>query len=521
MRLGLTQGLQQQLRREPDRVATVSKGRRRTWRDLADRAARLACVLQRHGMARGDRVGMLGLNTDAYMDYMLGAWWGGGALNPINIRWNPVEVAFSLDDCDTRILLVDDHFASWGPELLQRSNSLRVIIHAGDGPTPDGMLRLDEVLARAEPAPCADSGGSELAGVFYTGGTTGFPKGVMLSHDALLFNALSNLLELGYASDEVILAVAPMFHQAGMCIVIRALVRGCLTVFCETFDPGLVLSLIQAERVSFTLLVPTMIQRLLEQPGLETVDLTSLRRVLYGASPIGEGPLRLALARLPGVQLFQGYGMTETGGPYTLLPPECHSVQEHGGNPRLRSAGRPVWGYDMRIVRPDGAEAGCREVGEIVTRSVGLMLGYWGRQAETQAALRDGWMHSGDGGYVDEDGFLFIVDRLKDMIVTGGENVYSAEVESALSQHPAVASCAVIGIPNERWGEAVHAVIVPRDGAELTIEALRAHCRELIAGYKCPVSFELRDDMPVSAAGKLLKHVLRAPHWAGHDRRVG
>ena len=164
---------------------------------------------------------------------------------------------------------------------------------------------------------------------------------------------------------------------------------------------------------------------------------------------------------------------------------------------------------------------GCREVGEIVTRSEGLMQGYWGRPEETQAALRDGWMYSGDVGYVDEDGFLFIVDRLKDMIVTGGENVYSAEVESALSRNPAVASCAVIGIPHERWGEAVHAVIVPRDGAELTIETLRAHCRTLIAGYKCPVSFELRDAMPISATGKLLKYVLRAPHWAGHDRRVG
>ena len=521
MRLGLTQGLHHQLRHGPGRVATVSGGRRRTWSDLADRAARLAAVLQRHGMARGDRVGMLGVNTDAYMDYMLGVWWGGGALNPINIRWSPAEVAFSLDDCQTEILLVDDQYASWGPELRERSKCLRVLIHAGDGPTPDGMLGLEEILAGADSVPCADSGGGDLAGVFYTGGTTGFPKGVMLSHDALLFNAVSNLLELGYASDEVILAIAPMFHQAGMCIVIRALVRGCPTVFCKTFDPGLVLSLIQAERASFTLLVPTMIQRLLEHPGLAEYDLTSLRRVLYGASPIGEGLLRLALSRLPGIQLFQGYGMTETGGPYTLLPPECHVVHEHGESPRLRSAGRPVWGYDLRILGPDGAEAPCREVGEIVTRSEGLMQGYWGRPAETKAALRDGWMYSGDAGFVDEEGFLFIVDRLKDMIVTGGENVYSAEVESALSRHPAVSGCAVIGIPDQRWGEAVHAVIVPRDGDEVTIDGLRAHCREFIAGYKCPVSFELRDSLPLSAAGKLLKHVLRAPHWAGHDRRVG
>ncbi len=520
MRLGLTQELHRQTRQAPDQVATVSKGRRRTWRDVVGRASRIASILQQNGMAPGDRIGMLGLNTDAYMDYMLGTWWGGGVLNPINIRWSPAEVAFSLDDCDTRILLVDDEFASWGPDLVQRSKSLRVIIHVGDEPPLDGQIGLEALLSEVEPAPCADRGGDDLAGVFYTGGTTGFPKGVMLSHNALLFNAISNLLDLSYASDDVILAVAPMFHQAGMCIVIRALVRGCATVFCESFEPEAVLSLIQAEHVSFTLLVPTMIQRLLEHPRLAEYDLTSLRRMLYGASPIGAGLLRLALSRLPGVELVQGYGMTETGGPYTLLPWQCHIVQEHGESPRLRSAGRPVWGYTMRILGPDGAEMPCGQIGEIVTKGEGLMQGYWGRPAETQAALRDGWMYSGDAGYVDEGGFLFIVDRIKDMIVTGGENVYSTEVESALSRHPAVAGCAVIGIPSERWGEAVHAVIVQRDGVELTIEGLRSHCREFIAGYKCPVSFELRDSMPLSGAGKLLKHLLREPHWAGRDSRV-
>ena len=206
---------------------------------------------------------------------------------------------------------------------------------------------------------------------------------------------------------------------------------------------------------------------------------------------------------------------------HSCLPWACHTVEEGRENPRLRSAGRPAWGFDMRILGPDGEEVPCREIGEIVTRSDGLMQGYWGRPAETKAALRDGWMYSGDAGYVDEEGFLFIVDRIKDMIVTGGENVYSAEVESALSHHPAIASCAVIGIPSAQWGEAVHAIVVQRDGAALTIEGLRAHCKQLIAGYKCPVSFELRDAMPLSGAGKLLKHELRAPFWVGHDRRVG
>ena len=521
MRFGMTQGLHRQLRLNPDAIATVFKGRRRTWRETADRAARLAAALQQQGMQRGSRVGMLGLNSDYYMDYMLGTWWGGGALNPINIRWAPAEVAYSLDDCDTRILLVDEHFREWGPDLRSRSKVLQVLIYVGDGPTPPGMLHFDTMLGEVEPAACADAGGDDLCGVFYTGGTTGFPKGVMLSHNALTFNAVSNLLELGYADDDIILGVAPLFHQAGMCIVIRALVRGCTTVFVEAFDPAEILRLIQDEHASFTLLVPTMIQRLLDHPGFGGYDLSSLRRVLYGASAIGEGLLLKALARLPSVQLCQGYGMTETGGPYTLLPWAAHQPVNGSPNPRLRSAGRPAWGFDLRIVDPTGAEVGCREIGEIITRSEGMMQGYWGRPGETASALRDGWMYSGDAGYVDEEGFLFIVDRVKDMIVTGGENVYSAEVESALSKHPGVASCAVIGIPSQQWGEAVHAVIVSHEGAELTLDAVRSHCKQLIAGYKCPVSFELRETMPLSGAGKLLKHQLREPYWTGYNRRVG
>ena len=521
MRFGLTDGLRRYLRQNPDAVATVFKERRRTWREVGDRAARLAAVLQQQGMQRGSRVGMLGLNSDYYMDYMLGTWWGGGALNPINIRWAAAEVAYSLDDCDTRILLVDEHFRDWGPELRSRSKVLQVLIYAGDGPAPDGMLHLDTMLDRAEPAPCADAGGEDLSGVFYTGGTTGFPKGVMLSQNALAFNAVSNLLDLPYADEDIILGVAPLFHQAGMCIVVRALVRGCTTVFVEAFDPGEILRLIQDERASFTLLVPTMIQRLLDYPGFAEFDLRSMRRVLYGASPIGEGLLLKALARLPGMQLCQGYGMTETGGPYTLLPWAAHQPVDGAPNPRLRSAGQPAWGYELQIVDPYGMEVPCRDVGEIGTRSCGLMQGYWGKPGETASALRDGWMYSGDAGYVDEEGFLFIVDRLKDMIVTGGENVYSAEVESALSTHPGVASCAVIGIPSQEWGEAVHAVVVEHGGAALTLEAVRSHCKQLIAGYKCPVSLELRDTMPLSGAGKLLKHKLREPYWTSHDRRVG
>lgn len=213
--------------------------------------------------------------------------------------------------------------------------------------------------------------------------------------------------------------------------------------------------------------------------------------------------------------------MTETGGPYTVLPPHCHRSGNAADKARLRSAGRPAWGIEMQIQDMDGVEPEVGTVGEIVARGIGVMTGYWNRERETSDAFRNGWLRSGDMGYVDDEGYLFIVDRLKDMIVSGGENVYSAEVENALARHPAIASCAVIGIPSARWGEQVHAVVVLREGAEATSAELREHCRQYIAGYKCPVSVEFRDALPTSAAGKLLKHELRGPYWEGRDRAVG
>jgi long-chain acyl-CoA synthetase len=471
-------------------------------------------------MGKHDRVALLALNSDRYLEYMVGVWWGGGALNPVNTRWSPAEVAFSLDDCDTRILLVDQHFANLGDELRARSKSLRHLIFFGDGETPDGMLDGELLMAEAQPVADTNSGGEDLAGVFYTGGTTGFPKGVMLSHNALMGNAISCLLDVNFDDDEVVLGAAPIFHQAGMCILVRALVRGCRTVYVDTFDPPKVLDAIERERTTFTLLVPIMLQRLIEHPSFESHDTSSLRKVIYGASPINENLLARLLEAFPQVEFFQGYGMTETGGPYTVLPARCHRSSDPADQARLRSAGQPVWGIEMRITDLDGDEVPNGQVGEIVARGVSIMTGYWNRQKETQEAFRNGWLRSGDMGFVDDKGFLFIVDRLKDMIVSGGENVYSAEVENALARHPAIQSCAVIGIPSERWGEQVHAVVVLREGATADATELREHCRKFIAAYKCPASVEFRDSLPVSGAGKLLKHVLREKYWLGQKRYV-
>jgi long-chain acyl-CoA synthetase len=515
----LTQGVHRALAQRPNQLASVFGERRQTWAQLADRVARFGGVLQKLGMQRTDRVGMLAINSDRWLDFMFGTWWAGGALNPVNIRWSAAEIAFSLDDCETKILLVDEKFAPLVPELRARSKSLTTVVYSGEGPAPEGTLSLEALLAETPPVPDVAAGGEDLAGVFYTGGTTGYPKGVMLSHASLMYNGMACLLELPYHDDEVVLASPPLFHQAGMCIVLRCFIRTSRMVIIPNYTPLEIMAAVQKERCTFTLLVPTMIQLVVDHPEVGNYDLSSLTRVLYGASPITDGLLERAFVRLPSASFIQGYGMTETSGPYTVLPSRYHTPE--GRTPdRLRSCGRPVHGMDLRVVDPDGNDVPRGTIGEIISRGPALMQGYWKRPEETAAALKDGWMHSGDAGFLDDEGFVFICDRVKDMIVSGGENVYSSEVENAISRHPDVALCAVVGIPSERWGEAVHAIVVRRTGSELSAADLRAFCKTLIAGYKCPGTVDFRESLPLSAAGKPRKDLLREELWKGHTRRV-
>jgi acyl-CoA synthetase (AMP-forming)/AMP-acid ligase II len=515
----LTQALQRAALRHPDAIATVCQGRRRSYRELAQRVARLAGALQRLGVGPGERVGMLALNSDRYLEFYLGAWWAGAVVNPVNVRWSPAEIAFSLDDCDTRVLLIDDAFVPMAEALRERSRALRTLIYVGDQNAPKGIPDYEAVLATASAVPDAQRRDAQLAGIFYTGGTTGRPKGVMLSHANLTVFSYLSLVELPLAENTSQLAVLPMFHLAALAQILRSFARAGRQVVLPTFEPGEVLRAIAAERVEQTALVPTMLQLLLDHPRFTDHDITSLRLIAYGASPISEALLERAMSGFPQAQFAQAYGMTETSAGTCYLTPEHHCARARAAG-RLRSAGRPLTGVDLRVVDEMGRELPRGSVGELTVRSPAVMLGYWNRPEETERALRDGWLHSGDAGYMDADGFVYLVDRLKDMIVSGGENVYSAEVENALARHPAVAACAVIGIPDERWGEAVHAAVVLRPGAATDEDELRRHCRDQIAGYKCPRSIEFREELPLSAAGKVLKYALREPHWQGRDRSV-
>jgi long-chain acyl-CoA synthetase len=517
----LTQPLHKALRQYPQRTATVFAGRRRSYSEFAERVARLASGLQQLGMKPGSRVAMLAMNSDRYLEFYFAVWWGGGVVNPVNVRWSPREIAYSLDDCETKLLMVDETFSAMAPELVKQSVALRTVIYAGDSMAPGGMFDYEQLIADHAPVADAMRANDDLAGVFYTGGTTGFPKGVMLSHANLYSNALIGLSENLACDTDIGLHAAPMFHLADGLFAQMMSARGCTQVIVPSFQPEVVMQVVQDEKISNALLVPTMIQMLVDHPRLADYRLDSLRQLLYGASPISEALLDRAMQKLPGVQFAQAYGQTEMSPVVSVLGAEHHgAVGRKSG--KLRSAGRPAIGVEVRIVDPNGSEVARGSVGEIVARGPGVMLGYWNNSEQTKAALRDGWMHTGDAAYMDDEGFLFIVDRVKDMIVSGGENVYSAEVENAIALHVGVAVCAVIGVPDEQWGEAVHAVVVRRPGTEdVTDDDIKRHCRALIAGYKCPRSVEFRDSLPLSGAGKVLKTELREPYWQARQRRVG
>ncbi|MDT5233614.1 MAG: hypothetical protein QOI39_4114 [Mycobacterium sp.] len=511
----LTQSLHRNLQQDPDRPATIYRGRTRTMAESVDRIARLAGALAGLGVQRGDRVGILALNSDRYQEYFHAVPWMGAAINPVNIRWSPAEISYSLVESDTRVLFVDA-FAPMIPALREQFPGLSTVIHCGDGDLPAGAVSYETLIADNAPVDDTRTGGDDLLGVFYTGGTTGHPKGVMLSHNNVLVSAIGSLASGHFVSPGGrLLHTAPLFHLAGIAAWAAGCQVGSTHVIVPMFSPTEVMEAIAEHQVTDALLVPTMIQMLVDDPGVADTDLSSLLHLVYGASPISEALLDRARKVFPAAGFTQAYGMTELSRCATLLTPADHD------NPALhRSAGRAAPHVEVRIVDPNDEEVARGEVGEVIVRGDNVMLGYWNRPEDTAAAVRDGWMHTGDGGRMDENGYLFIVDRIKDMIITGGENVYSAEVENALASHPAVAACTVIGLPDPDWGERVHTVVVLLPGQQATAEDIRAHCKALIAGYKAPRSVDFVDGLPMSGAGKILKRDLREQYWDGSGNQL-
>lgn len=519
----ITQGLHRSMHVRPNATAIRTHGRSITFTEYGDRVARLAGALKQLGVQRDDRVAMLSMNSARYLEYLLAVPWADAALNPVNIRWSLAEIVYSLDDSETVVLIVDDAFKELGAQIIAQSKTVRHVIYAGDHDAPPGMLSYEAIVNAAEPVQDVRRGGDALLGIFYTGGTTGFPKGVMLSHYNMAFAMLAATYAGVMGVNATYLHAMPMFHLADYTLTSALFMSGGAHVVVPSFTPEAVLKAIHTEGVTDIMLAPTLIQMLLDwrdaQPDPQALDLSSIVSLTYGASAISPALLDRSREAFPSAVFTQGYGMTEIAAAGTTLTGEFHTA-EHQASGKMYSVGLPHPCVEVRIVDTEDREVPRGTVGEILVRGPNVMLGYWKRPEETVKTLRNGWMHTGDGGYMDADGFVYIVDRLKDMVVTGGENVYSAEVEKAIASHPAVAHCAVIGIPSERWGETVHAFIVLKDGRTASEAELVAHCRERIAGYKCPRSLEFRSALPVSSVGKVSKVELRKPFWAETTRNV-
>ena len=505
---------------QPHRVATICGDRRRTWREIGERVPKLAAGLRDLGIRDGARVAVLAMNSDRYIELFFAVPWSGGAFAPLNVRWSIAENIYAMTDSEATVLFVGDGFVDQAFELQRQMPSIRTMIYLGDSDTPAGMRTFESLIAQHGPMEDANRADDELWVIFYTGGTTAHPKGVAMSHKALVYGTMAWLGMLPEVENLIFLCVGAYFHFAGAASALYITMACGTHVVLPKFEAVPVMQAIGAHRITNAVLVPTMVNMLLNHPEFSQYDLSSLQTCIYGGSPMPETLMIEAMGRLPTWRFYQLYGMTETCGMATMLRWNDHITSGPKAS-RLRSAGQPAPGMEVRIMRPDKTFAAADELGEIVMKGAALMTGYLNNPEGTAAVLIDGWMHSGDAGTMDDDGFLYVADRVKDMVVTGGENVYSIEVERVLFTHPAVREAAVIGIPSEQWGEAVHAVVVLRAGATATAEELILHCRSMIGGYKVPRSIEFRTEaLPVTPVGKVRKNVLRDPYWAGRDKKI-
>ncbi|MEV5885806.1 long-chain fatty acid--CoA ligase [Streptomyces sp. NPDC052020] len=480
-------------RKTPHRTALIHHDTTVTYARLHERTTRLAHALRARGVRRGDRVAYLGPNHPSYLETLFAAGTLGAVFVPLNTRLAGPEIAYQLADSGARALL-------YGPAHtglvagLPGGTDVRTYVHLGD--------EYEEMLAGAAGEPIDEPvAADDTCIIMYTSGTTGRPKGAMLSHANLTWNAVNVLVDTDLIADERALVSAPLFHTAGLnMLTLPVLLKGGACVLVKAFDPAGTLELIERHRITFMFGVPAMFDQMARHPRFPEADLSSLRILTCGGSPVPT-PL-IAVYQERGLTFLQGYGMTEAA-PGTLFLDAEHAVTKAG------SAGVPHFFSDVRVVRPDLTPAGAGETGEVVVRGPHVMSGYWGLPEETAASFTDGWFRSGDAARTDEDGYVYIVDRIKDMIISGGENVYPAEIEDLLLAHPDVAECAVIGVPDDKWGEVPRAVVVPRRGARPDPGGILASLAGRLAKYKIPKTLVIADELPRTASGKLLKSQVR------------
>jgi fatty-acyl-CoA synthase len=481
------------------------------WAELEDATARVASALLAMGLKKGDRVAWFGKNATTYFTLFFGAARAGIVMTPVGWRLAEPEAAFIIDNAEAKVLFLGDGFEACANTLGQRPGLIRCF-------TADEARELMKEAPRAEFEP---SGPDDAVLQLYTSGTTGNPKGAVLSN-LNLFGLRKAGIDNPHPytlldEDEAILVAMPCAHIGGTGLGVMSLAAGLPGIVLSEFEPTRVFDAVVNRGVTRFFIVPAALQMLLNHPDCAKTDFSRLRYILYGASPIPLELLRQCIAMF-GAEFIQAYGMTETTGTICSLPPEDHTVE---GNQRMRSAGKPLPGVEIMIRGSDGKAVPTGEIGEIVTRSSNNMLGYWKLPEATASTMDgDGWIATGDVGYQDEDGYVYIYDRAKDMIISGGENVYPAEVESGIYGHPDVLEVAVIGVPDEKWGEAVKAVCVPKPGHTIDADSVIGWARERLAGFKVPKSVDVIEALPRNPSGKILRRELRAPYWEGYDRQV-
>ena len=498
-----------------DREAVVFEGTRLTYRELDGRVNRLANALLRLGATRGDRIAVLADNTHKYLEVYLAAAKAGIVTVPINARLAPEEMRHILDDSETSLVLAGDGYEELASKLRAMTKTVRTWVGLD---REFAGLEYEALLRQAPDVdPAAPVGENDLAILMYTGGTTGLPKGAMLSHRGLLSGMVATTQQMGFTQRDVTCMCLPLFHISFWPAFCHLMVGGKVVVVRRPTIAG-VLKPIQDERCTHVNAVPTLYNWMLEAPEAKQFDVSSLRLMTYAGSPIPEQVLRRCIERFGNI-FAQIYGLTEGGGG-TALMQEDHVVD----GPRsklLRSAGKELLLTEVRVVDDAGNRVPPGVAGEIVIRGANVMMGYWKKPEQTAAALRDGWLHTGDIGRMDEEGYLYLVDRKADMIVTGGENVYPTEAENVLYKHPRVQECVVVSAPDDNWGERVQAVVVLKPGPPLTEQELIDFCKERLAGYKCPKKIDFWETLPKSVVGKLLRREVKAKYWQGRDRRIG
>jgi acyl-CoA synthetase (AMP-forming)/AMP-acid ligase II len=501
-----------------DRTALVCEGREVTYAALHKESNRTAHALASAGIERGSRVAYLGKESEDYYEIFFACAKTGAVLVPINWRLSPAEVEHILRDSGAELLFVEREYAGTAERIRAEPPALPVVVEL-DGREERGTGFRDWKAGQPDDDLDVSATPDDPIAQIYTSGTTGLPKGVVLAHRSFFairdLTAEHGLDWIDWRPGDVSLISIPGFHVAGIWWAMQAFNAGVTSVAMRMFAAHDAVRLIREHGVTTTCAVPAMLQMMLSEPGVGRDDFTSLRKVTYGGSPISE-TLMLQCVEVLGCEVGQLYGLTESGNAALCLPPADHLP----GSSRLRSAGRPWPGVEVMIAGDDGTRLPAGEIGEICLRTPAVMVEYWGMKEATDETLADGWLHTGDAGYVDEGGYVYVCDRMKDTVIVAGENVYPAEVENALCKHPAVVEAAVIGVPHERWGEAVRAFVVLRPGTTAKARDLKLHLQGLVADFKTPAGYEFVESIPRNPSGKILRRELRQRFWAGRDRQV-